>query len=119
MTYEMRKLKSSDLGIVCKILSGIGVKEFKTCFNIQDFKNNNKNPEQLGMNVVFDIGGIIIENIPKVQKDIDCFIASLIGQDIQQVQDMDFAEYGSLIIEIVAKEEFKDFFKSVMKLFNP
>lgn len=118
MTYELRKLKSSDLGIVCKILSGIGIKEFKTCFNIQDFKNS-KNPEQVGMNVVFDIGGIIIENIPKVQKDIDLFISSLTGQDIQQIHDMDFAEYGSLIIEIVAKEEFKDFFRHVMKLLNP
>lgn len=118
MAYELRSLKASDMGAVCKILSGIGVKEFKDCFDVNDFKNKD-NLEQVGMNVVFDIGGIIISNIPKVQEDIDRFLSSLTGQTVKDIQNLSMADYGELIITVIKKEEFKDFFNRVMTLFNP
>ena len=32
-TYNFRGLKASDMGTVCRIISLIGVKEFKACFD--------------------------------------------------------------------------------------
>lgn len=117
MELELRELKASDLGAVCKIISGIGVKEFRNCFDVSELKDK-KNIEKLGMEIVFSIGGIVIENIPRMQKDIDTFLASLTGQKVSEIQDMSLADYGELIITVIRKEEFRDFFVRAMKLFN-
>ncbi len=114
---ELRNLKASDMGQVCKILSGIGVRQFQGCFNGVDMKD--KTVEQIGQAVVFDIAGIVLENIPKVQKDIDTFLASLTGKSIKDIQEMDMGDYFDLIVRVIQKDEFKDFFKHAMKLFNP
>lgn len=115
-SYELRSLTASDMGSICKILTAIGVRRFKECFNIDDLKE--KNVEAVGMGVVFDIAGIIIENIPKAEKEIQEFLSSLTGMKVADIQKMSFAEYGELIIDVVSKPDFKDFFSHVMKLFN-
>ena len=112
---ELRRIKASDMGAVCKIIKGIGIKEFKESLNIDDL---NGNVEKIGVEVVFGIATTIVENMPKAQRDIDLFLASLTGQEIQEIQEMNFDEYGELIIQVVTKKEFQDFFKRVMKLFN-
>ena len=66
----------------------------------------------------FDIAGIIIANIPKAEADIQAFLASLTGKAKAEIAMMPFAEYGELIVAVVMKEDFRDFFKRVMKLFN-
>lgn len=129
MEYVLRELKASDIGICCKIINGIGLKEFKGCINLGDFVPNEvdengkpkfdmKSLEKIGLDIMLSIGSIVLENIPKVQKDIDTFLASLTNQKIQDIQDMGLVEYTDLIIAVVQKEEFKDFFEHVMKLFN-
>ena len=36
--YELRPLAASDLGMVCKIISEIGVRQFKECFIVDQIK---------------------------------------------------------------------------------
>jgi len=115
--YELRPLVASDMGAICKIITAIGVREFKKCFNIDEIKNS-ENVEQVGFGVVFDIAGIIIENIPRAEEQIQSFLASVTGMKLAEIKQMPFADYGELIIEVVTKDDFKDFFKRVMKLFN-
>lgn len=115
-TYELRPLVASDMGAICKIISAIGVRQFKECFKLDDFKNGNA--EQVGFGVMLDIAGIIISNVPKAEEEIQAFIANLTGMKLSEVKKMPFADYGELIIEVVTKEDFKDFFARVMKLFN-
>lgn len=114
--YEVRPLVATDMGAICKIISAIGIRQFKDCFKVDDFKNGNV--EEIGFNVLIDIGGIIISNIPKAEDDILAFVASVTGLKISEVKALPFADYGELIVQIVTKEDFKDFFKRVMKLFN-
>lgn len=114
--YEVRPLVATDMGAICKIISAIGIRQFKDCFKVDDFKNGNV--EEIGFNVLIDIGGIIISNIPKAEDDIQAFVASVTGLKISEVKALPFADYGELIVQIVTKEDFKDFFKRVMKLFN-
>ena len=113
---EIRPLVATDMGAICKIITSIGIRQFKECFNVEDFKDGNV--EEVGFGVVFDIAGIIISNIPKAEEDIQTFIASLTGLSVKEVRAMPFADYGELIVKIVAKDDFRDFFKRVMKLFN-
>lgn len=114
--YEVRPLVASDMGAICKIITAVGVRQFKECFKVEDFKGGNV--EEIGFGVVFDIAGIIIANIPKAEAEIQAFVASVTGLSLTEVQEMPFADYGELVVMIVTKEDFRDFFKRVMKLFN-
>ena len=114
--YELRPLVATDMGIICNIISAIGIKEFRNSFNLKDFKG--KDAEAVGIGVFFDIAGIVVSNIPKAEPEIQAFIASLTGMQLSEVKQMPFADYGELIIQVVMKEDFQDFFKRVMKLFN-
>lgn len=114
--YELRPLVATDMGAICKIISAIGIRQFKDCFKLEDFEG--VNIEEVGFGVVFDLAGIVIANIPKAEEEIQTFLASVTGMKLSDVKKMPFADYGELIIEVVTKDDFKDFFKRVMKLFN-
>ena len=114
--YELRPLVASDMGAICKIITAIGIKEFKNCFKKEDFTG--KDLETVGLGVFFDLAGIIVANIPRAEEEIQSFVASLTGMKVAEVQKMPFADYGELVVTIVMKEDFRDFFKRVMKLFN-
>ena len=115
-SYELRPLVATDFGPVCKIITAIGIRQFKECFNVEDFKGGNL--EQIGFGVVFDIAGIVIANLPRAEEEIQSFLASLSGKKISEIKKLGFAEYGEMIMDVVMKDEFQDFFKRVMKLFS-
>lgn len=115
-SYELRPLVASDMGAICKIITAIGVRQFKECFKLEDIQNGNV--EQVGFGVVFDIAGIIISNIPKAEEEIQAFLGSLTGMKVAEIKKLPLADYGEMIMEVVMKEDFQDFFKRVMKLFN-
>lgn len=120
--YELRNLKATDMGAICKIITAIGIKEFKECFatdNIKELiaKSKSKvNAEIVGFGIVFDIASIVISNIPKAEKEIQSFLASVAGMKVTEVQNLSFADYGEMIMEVVMKDDFKDFFGRVIKL---
>lgn len=115
--YELRSLIASDLGTVCKIVTAIGIRQFKDCFKVEDFKKG-ADIEKIGFGVVFDIAGIILANFSKAETDIQSFLASLTGMTPDDIRNLSLADYGEMIIDVVTKEEFKDFFGRVMKLLN-
>lgn len=119
MDIELRELKSTDMGAVCKIISAIGVRQFKECFKLSDFEGKDKkNIREYGFDVFFDIAGIILSNIPRAEKEIMSFVANVAEMEMAEIQKMPFAEYGELVMRIVTKDDFKDFFSRAMKLFN-
>lgn len=115
-SYELRPLVASDMGAICKIITAIGIRQFKECFKVEDFQNGNV--ERVGFGVIFDIAGIIISNIPKAEEEIQAFLASLTGMKVADIKKLPLADYGEMIMDVVMKEDFQDFFKRVMKLFN-
>lgn len=117
-TYDLRPLVASDMGMICKIITAIGVRQFKECFNIEQTEDAKEDIKKVGFSVMLDIAGIIISNIPKAEEEIQVFLASLSGMKLAEIKKMPFADYGELIIEVVTKKEFQDFFKRVMKLFS-
>lgn len=124
MDIELRDLKASDMGAVCKILSGIGFKKFKDCFNVEGFSlsgdkdKDNEMLRKVGMSILLDISSIVVENMPLCQDDINRFLASVTGKTIKDIMEMPIADYGELIITVIQKDDFKDFFVRVVKLFN-
>ena len=129
MKYEMRNLQASDIFSVVKILNGIGLNNVKEAINIEEINeirktmtednsedNSEKVYSQVGVKVVMSIATVILENLPKVENDLYTFVSSVIGVKAKDVAKMDMGEFMDLLIAIIQKEEFKDFFKRASKL---
>ncbi len=121
---ELRPLKATDIAPVCKIISAIGIKEFRGCFEGERVKSLLKslsvggNVESVGIGVMFEIAGVITQNIPRADMEIQKFAASVSGMSVNDIQNMSFTDYVDLIIRIVKKDEFRDFFSRVARLFR-
>ena len=137
MEYEMRKLQATDLFSVVKILNGIGLNNVKEAINSEEINeirktmtednseddsennsedNSEKVYSQVGVKVVMSITTVILENLPNVESDLYNFIGSVIDMKAKDVAKMDMGDFMDLLITIIQKEEFKDFFKRASKL---
>lgn len=134
-TFDLRELKSSDIFPMCKIMGKIGFKEFRdkltpdntkkimTTFNKKDGKDEKEKTKDdmvafVGVNLVADIAEIIIKNLPSCEQDIYNFLSGLSGMKPKQIENLPLVTFTEMIIAVIQKDEFKDFFKVVSKLFK-
>ena len=125
--FELRNLEADDMFPMFQIISKIGIKEFKACFesdavkgavaNIADGKNNKTDVAAVGMMIGLDIAGILMANIGKAKEDIYCLLSNLSGMTRDQIAKLPMLTFTEMVIAVVKKEEFKDFFQAVTKLF--
>lgn len=123
--YEFRKLNSTDIAPMCKIIGKIGINEFSKCFETEGImdliQNNNKKKDVtkvIGLQVLLEISNIIITHIPDCEEDVFELLASVSGLTVDTVKEFDLATFTAMIIDFVRKEEFKDFIGVVSKLFK-
>ena len=118
--YELRKLEAKDIAPMASILSKIGIKEIKGCFShvMTDGKNTEESIAAVGAAVMFEMAGVILGNYEKCQNDIFRFLSSLSGMDMKQIESMPLDTFAEMVIDVISKEEFKDFMKVVSKLFK-
>lgn len=121
-TYEFRTLTSVDIFPMCKIMNKIGFKKFKDCFQSDEIKNlvkkGTEGIESVGLAIVLDIAGIVIENLPACQDDIFEMLASVSSMKKKDIEKMELGTFTEMIFDFFKKPEFKDFFKVVSKLFK-
>ena len=129
MEYNMRNLQATDIFSVVKILNGIGLKNIKESIDFEEINkirkcmtednsedNSEKVYSQVGVKVVMSIATVILENLPNVESDLYNFIGSVIDMKAKDVAKMDMGEFMDILVTIIQKEEFKDFFKRASKL---
>ena len=125
MNFELRELKATDLFGMVKILNGIGLSEIKEAININEIKNARKNVtddnqtdiwSEIGVNVVMSVLGVVLNNIPRVEKELYSFIGGVANLKPTQVANLGIVDFTDLLIAIFKKEEFKDFFNRASKL---
>ena len=117
-TYTLRGLTAEDVFPMLKIISGIGLKEFKGCFESEELRTAIRSmtvekedgaegaeidTTALGLMVAVDVASVIIANVPKCKKEIAALPMNV---------------FLSMIVDVVKKEEFKDFFGDVAGLFR-
>ena len=125
---ELRKLVSRDIFPMCGILKKIGSKELKGAINGANIielasENRKVNPETITLDIILDIAGIIIANLPQCEKELYAFLESIIVVDDEtarknlrkDLENMPIDEFAQLIIDVISKDEFKDFFKVALK----
>ena len=133
--FELRGLKSADLFPMFGILSKIGFKDLKETISpdsiqtmIKSIRNDKQEEDQeedqeattayLGLSIIMDVLEIIMKNLPKCEKEIYTFLSNLSGMTVEEVADLDMVTFTEMIIAVLKKDEFKDFFKVVSGLFN-
>ena len=122
---ELRKLQSSDLFRMVRIINGIGFNTIKDSINVDEInklrkgmtdENADEVTSQVGVSVVMSILGVVIENLPKVENDVDEFCGSVAGIKPKDVAKMEMGEFMDLLVAIFKMDGFKDFFSRASKL---
>lgn len=131
----MRNLKSTDIFPMVGILNKIGFSDIKDMLTpekvkdlIKAMKNQDKEDKEdeedvdistiLGFNLIFEVATIIFANLMKCKDDLYTFLSDVSEQSIKELEDLPPADFLELIIEVLQKPEFGDFFKVVSKFFN-
>ena len=125
--YELRNLTADDVFPMFQIISAIGIKEFKSCFDSDDVKKavaeaakdgESADIGAVGMTVALDIASIIMANVPKCKESIYMFLAQLSGMTKKDIAELPMMTFVEMIVDVIKKPEFKDFFQVVSKLFK-
>ena len=123
MEYTFRQLKSTDIFPMAKIISKIGIKEFKECFESDAVKTlvrnaGNGDTSAVGLAVMIDVVGVVLSHLEECEKDIYSFLASVTELDVSEIENASMADFAEMIVALVQKEEFKGFIGVVSKLFK-
>ena len=123
-TYTLRELQGADIFPMSAIIKKIGVKEFKNAFQDEEITDLAKSinsgdiskdaaASQAGMTVILNVVDVILGNLPRAEKDIYKFLASLSGMKPDEIAALPMATFTGMVIDVIQKEEFKDFIKVV------
>lgn len=118
--YNFRQLNSTDIFPVCNIISKVGIRELKTCFQGQDLSAVTNTEDEgammaLGAGVALDVAGVIFANMQKCQQEIYTFLSSVTELSEEELKAMPPADFADIVINFFKKEELKDFMKVVSK----
>ena len=127
--YELRDLTADDIFPMFQIISKIGIREFKSCFESENVKklvaemtSGKESQENLkatvGVTVAFDIASVILSNLSNCKDDIYLLLAQLSGMTTKAIAALPMMTFMEMIIDVVKKKEFKDFFQAAVKLFK-
>lgn len=127
--FELRELKSADLFPMFGILSKIGFKELKDSLSVDTIKTmvdsvNGKAEDSdtqttiLGFGIIMEVVEVIMKNLPKCEKEIYSFLAGVSGMTAKEIADLDMVTFTEMVIAVIQKDEFKDFFRVVSGLFK-
>lgn len=124
--FELRQLTADDIFPMFQIISKIGVREFKSCFESEEVRNaimdmasgakDQGKVNAIGLTVAVDIAGVIISNLYKCKDDIYQLLSQLSGMKTKEIASLPMTTFLEMIVAVVKKEEFKDFFQGVTKL---
>ena len=109
-----------------KIISCIKISKFSDCFSsdeakrlieksMQNQKITMKDVEELGMGIAFEIGDVILENLPNAEKYIYQLLSNLSGMTVKELEDMNPGMFLTMIMDVVKQSGFADFFKVALK----
>lgn len=128
---EIRALKAKDMFPMFTILSKIGLKDLKESLTperlkeiVSAFKQINQEDSQIdmasivGANVLLEVLEIIMRNLPFCENEIYAFLANLTNKTPEEIGNLGMVEFAELILAVLKREEFKDFFTAVAKQFS-
>ena len=130
--YTFRQLGAPDIFLMSKIISKIGINEFKACFEADGIKSliQNTMMEQkedgaesdiisVGAGVFLEIANVILANLPKCEAEIYQMLSQTSNLTVKEITAPGNAVmFLEMVIDFIKKEEFRDFIKVVSRLFK-
>lgn len=124
--FNLRKLNAKDIFSVSRIIGKIGVSNFKRCFSsdevkqlvgtmTEEDKKDEKKVSAVGIAAAIEIADVLFTHLPDCERELYSFLSSVSGVKAEELPMSDFLE---LIIEVIKKPEFKDFFKVALRSFK-
>ena len=68
--------------------------------------------------VLLEVADVLFANIGKCENDVFKLLSDTSDLTVAQVRELSLAQFAEMVVDFVKKEEFKDFFAAVMKLFK-
>ena len=138
---DIRKPKSTDLFVVSKIISKIGLKNIANCVKADELKElraklieensvadkkgkvtqkefSDSQLTQFGIAMVANIGDLVLSKLEDVQDDLNRFISNLTGLSTKEVEDLSIVQYAEIVMTIIKEPDFVDFIRVVLKSFK-
>lgn len=133
--YTFRKLNSTDLFPMIKLITKIGIDELTDVFEgntikgiIERVTKNRKNTTEgeavadskgtiegkeiiIGISVALKLVNKIMENIPSCENEIYALLSRVSGMDIEEIKRLDIDIFMEMLLDFVTKDEFRDFFR--------
>ena len=139
--YELKPLAGEHIVPMVSIIRKIGLKELKNCISEEALEkvislfmggansteegktdNNAENIfSAIGISILptaLDVAEVLLANIEKAEADIFRFLESVSNLSVEQIKQLSLADTAEMIIDVIQKEDFKDFFKVVSKFFK-
>ena len=127
--YTIRDLTSEDVFPMFTIISTIGVDQFTACFDSEEVRQMMKQMQkdgvdstalstEVGIAVVMKIAQVLMKNLPSCKDDIYQFLSGLTGMTKKEIASLPMNTFFKMIIDVVKKDEFKDFIGVVSELFK-
>ena len=123
--YELRGLTADDIFPMLQIVSKIGVREFKSCFESPEIKktiegmasgkNDQADLTAIGISIAFDLAGVVMTNLASCKDDIYLLLSQLSGMTPKKIANLPMVTFSEMVIDVIRKDEFKDFFQLVTK----
>jgi hypothetical protein len=127
--FELRDLTADDMFPMIQIISKIGIREFKSCFESENVKklvaemtsgkaSKDELKATVGVTVAFDLASVILSNLANCKDDIYLLLSQLSGMTAKEVAKLPMMTFVEMVIEVIKKKEFADFFQAAVKLFK-
>lgn len=124
--YTFRKLETQDIFPMFKLLNKIGLKDLKENENLKRIifmfmggtAEGKIDVNEIGIDMFLEIACLVTESIPKAETEIYTLLSNTSDRTIEDIKGQSPAVTFEMILDFVQKEEFKDFFKVVSKLFK-
>lgn len=127
--YELRDLTADDMFPMFQIISKIGIREFNSCFESESVKklvaemtsgkaSKDELKATVGVTVVIDLASVILSNLSSCKDDIYLLLAQISGMTTKDIAKLPMATFMEMIMDVIKKKEFTDFFQAVVKLFK-
>lgn len=136
--YTFRKLNSTDLFPMIKLITKIGIDELTEVFegdtikgivervtkkeeNVAGEESDEGKESVAGKEIIVGVGvalklvNKIMEHIPLCENEIYTLLSRVSGMDIEQIKVLDLDVFMEMLLDFVMKDEFKDFFKVASK----
>ena len=72
----------------------------------------------VGVTVAIDLASVILSNLAKCKEDIYQLLSQLSGKSVKEIGKLPMMTFMGMVIDVIKKREFADFFQEVVKLFR-